>query len=112
MAKKTFEDLAAETMSPEAIRRSDERSREHLAEMLLGEMREAEGFNQSDLADVLGIEPAALDAIEREGDAALSTLDAIVEALGGELVVTANFPRGRIEIKRFGKGRRREVARV
>ena len=41
---------------------------------------------------MLGIKQAAVSRMERRNDIRLSTLRKAVEAMGGELIITARFP--------------------
>lgn len=66
----------------------------------LAEIRSAYGLNQTALAERLGISQSRVSRIER-GDLAhaqLATLRAYVEALGGELEITAQFGDERVAI--------------
>ena len=60
-------------------------------EMTLQEMREALNLHQTELSDRLGIKQAAVSRIENRKDI-LSQLKKVIEAMGGELVITARFP--------------------
>lgn len=64
----------------------------HLRErMSLMELRKAMELSQEQVADALMVGQPAVAKVERRGDLQLSTLRRYVEALGGELVVTARF---------------------
>lgn len=65
---------------------------------LLQELREQRKVSQVDLASKLGVRQPTVSKIERREDVALSTLRRYVEALGGELHVTAQFSDGNVEI--------------
>jgi DNA-binding XRE family transcriptional regulator len=58
-------------------------------EMTLRELREAAGKTQAEVADLTGVAQSELSRLERRDDHRLSTLRRYVEALGGELEVTA-----------------------
>jgi DNA-binding XRE family transcriptional regulator len=60
-------------------------------EMTLAELRRETGYTQADLAEKLGITQSAISQIERGDDVKLSTLRAIVEALGGEMELRASL---------------------
>jgi DNA-binding transcriptional regulator YiaG len=66
--------------------------------LVLGEIREHRNLSQADLANVLGTSQARVSQLENQTDLYLSTLKRYVEALGGELEVTAVFDGERIEI--------------
>lgn len=66
---------------------------------LLQELREQRQVSQVALATRLGVRQPTVSKIERRDDIALSTLRRYVEALGGELRITAQFADGRFEIR-------------
>lgn len=88
-------------MSPEQLARADLRTKEMLAEMLLGDIRKSAGLTQEDLAAALGIKQPSLSKLESQEDMQISTLRRIVEALGGKLEIIAHLPRGDIRISQF-----------
>ena len=61
-------------------------------ELTLRQLREILGVTQEELADRLEIGQDNISRFERREDVRLSTLRGYVEALGGELHVTAHFP--------------------
>jgi transcriptional regulator with XRE-family HTH domain len=111
---KSFDELARKTMSQAALRRADARAREILAELLLSELRQATGASQKELAARLGIKQPTLARMERQDDIQVGTLKRIVAALGGQLEITAKFPKGRVSIRPFGirSGKRRTRGEV
>jgi len=62
----------------------------------LGALRAAQDVTRAEIADRLNVSQANISRIEHEDDLYLSTLRSYVEALGGELDVTARFPDGRV----------------
>ena len=86
-------------MSPGARARVDARVRQTLDSMPLAEIRKAIGLTQTDLAGKLDVAQGSVSKIENAADMYLTTLRKYVEALGGQLRLTATFPGGRaIEI--------------
>lgn len=74
----------------------------------LAELRRVRGRTQDDVAREAGWQQEAVSRLERSGDSAkLSTLRRYVEALGGELRLTAVFRGERHEVELEGKGRAR-----
>lgn len=65
---------------------------------LLQDLRSKRKVTQEDLADRLGIKQPTISKLERREDVNLSTLRRYVEALGGELHVTAKFSDGAVEL--------------
>ena len=65
-----------------------------LSQMGLDELRKLKEITQVGLADKLEINQGALSRIERQADMHISTLRSIIEALGGNLTLRAEFPNG------------------
>ena len=84
------------TLPPEARARIDARFRETMSRLRLSDIREAVGRTQVELAAQLKLGQASVSKIEGAADMYLSTLRRYIEALGGELVVSARFPEGTI----------------
>jgi DNA-binding XRE family transcriptional regulator len=63
-------------------------------EMTMRELRKARAITQSELAKTLGVKQEQVSRIERRTDMHISTLRRTVEAMGGELTLTAKFPDG------------------
>jgi len=104
-------------MSAKARKRAVVRSKELLVQMLLSEIRKHAGKSQSELAYALGIKQPSLSKLENQDDMQISTLKKIIEALCGEVQITARFPTKQMRIKPFDTAaqptkRRREVQLV
>lgn len=98
---KSFDELANRVMSGESRARASGRTKELLAQMLLSEIRKLAGKSQGQLARTLGIKQPSLSKLESQDDMQISTLKKIVEALGGEVHIIAEFPKGKMRIKQF-----------
>ena len=94
--------LLREKMSPEARARSRASADKMLREMALDELREARRLTQEQLAEQLGVGQAEVSRLERRTDMYVSTLNRMVEAMGGHLEIRAVFPDGVVPIRRFG----------
>src|SRR5580700_5837129 len=93
-------------MSPGVRKRVEERANAEYQALALSELREAQDLTQVQLAKKLGIDQGAISKIERRTDMYLSTLRNVIQALGGQLELTARFPTGRIQVLTFrGKDR-------
>jgi DNA-binding XRE family transcriptional regulator len=98
-------------MSPEAQKRVERRANAEYQALALAELREAQDLTQVELAEKLGIDQGAVSKIERRTDMYLSTLRNVIQAMGGQLELTACFPTGRVRVltfrdaDRFGKKR-------
>jgi len=69
------------------------RRQELLAEyMTLQDLRKARELTQQRMAELLGIKQANVSRIERRSDLLLSTLGSYVAAMGGRLRLIAEFP--------------------
>jgi len=84
------------TMSPESRARVDARVRQTMSRLRLSDIREAVGHTQVAIAAKLKLGQASVSKIESAADMYLSTLRRYIEALGGELVVSAQFPEGTV----------------
>lgn len=88
-------------MRPEARKKARETAAKYEAEMALDELREARQMTQEHLASLLGIKQPAIAKMERRTDMYLSTLQSIIKAMGGRLVIKAVFAEGSVEIKQL-----------
>lgn len=61
-------------------------------EMTLTNLRKALALTQKEVSDRLGMKQEAISRLERRSDLLLSTLTSYIEAMGGELSLTAKFP--------------------
>ena len=72
-------------------------------ELNLSDVRESVSKSQAQIAEVLGVEQAAVSRLERRADRYVSTLRTLIRAMGGELDVVARFPgRAPVRIVQFG----------
>ncbi len=99
MAKK-FTELRAR-MSPKARGRATDLTRKMLDEMPLQELRQARALSQEEIARTLHIKQASVSKLERRTDMYIQTLRSYIEAMGGELDITARFPEGSVRINQF-----------
>jgi transcriptional regulator with XRE-family HTH domain len=89
-------------MSPQRRARNEAAVREELTEMLLKEVRRLAGLTQEQVAESMGITQSALSRLESQDDMYVSTLQRIVESLGGRLDIIADMPDGkRVSVSQF-----------
>lgn len=69
--------------------------------MTLYQLRQARELTQVNLAKALSINQGAVSAMEKRTDMYISTLRNYIEAMGGNLRITAEFPEGTVEIDQF-----------
>jgi DNA-binding transcriptional regulator YiaG len=99
---KNFKALQAK-MTPEARRRAEAKAEAMLHSMSLDELRESLELTQEELAARLRVKQPAVAKLERREDVRLSTLRAIIEAMGGQIEVRAVFPQGAVVLRQPGK---------
>ena len=92
MARK-FAELKAK-QSAERRAKNEAATRKMLAGIGLDERRKLKEVTQVQLAEMIDIDQSALSRIERQTDMHVSTLKSIVEALGGKLTLSVEFPDG------------------
>jgi len=98
MATRKFSELRNK-MSPDARARVEKRVAAAIETMPLDKLRKARNLTQNDLAEKLHVDQGAVSKLEKRTDVYLSTLREYVEALGGELVLRADFPDGSVNIE-------------
>ena len=69
--------------------------------LALQELRQAKKINQQQMAHILDTKQANISRLERRSDMHISTLRNYIQALGGELIITANFPQEKIQLSQF-----------
>jgi len=99
MAIHKWRDIQARHRTPEQIARTEERVRQTLVEMDLRELRELAGMTQVELAEKIEVNQATVSKLERElFEIRIATLKKAVEAMGGELEVTAVIKGKRVRL--------------
>jgi hypothetical protein len=79
------------------------KTRAMMRELPLHELRAARRLSQDALASMLKTGQSSVSRLESRTDMYISTLRGYIEALGGELEITARFPDGTVRIKQFGE---------
>lgn len=65
----------------------------------LGELRRRFGVSQTAVAERIGAKQSTLSNLERAGDAYLSSVRKVIEALGGQMRIVADFGESSVSIK-------------
>lgn len=78
--------------------------------MTLYQLRQARKLTQVNLAKALKINQGAVSTMEKRTDMYVSTLRNYIEAMGGNLKITAEFPEGIVEIDQFETAAREPAA--
>jgi transcriptional regulator with XRE-family HTH domain len=95
--------LLPEKMSPEARAHSQAKADRIIAAMALADLRSALTLTQEALAKRLHVKQAAISKLERRTDMYVSTLQHMIEGLGGKLEIRAIFQAGPVIINQFSK---------
>jgi transcriptional regulator with XRE-family HTH domain len=90
-------------MPAERRERMQRRVEAELAAMELAELRASRGLTQEELAQRLSTRQANVSQMERRTDMHISTLKQVIEAMGGELVITARFPDADVRLDQFDR---------
>jgi predicted XRE-type DNA-binding protein len=98
---KPYENLRNKIPSEQRTR-IDRKARKILRQMSLNDIRLLRRCSQIELADLLEIRQASVSKLERRSDIHVSSLRKFIEALGGELVIQAEFPEGVVRIRDIG----------
>jgi len=89
---RTIDDLVNE-LPKHRRKRIEKRADELIAEYeTLQQLRKVREKSQKDIAKELHIKQAAVSKLERRTDMYISSLRSYIEAMGGELEITAKFP--------------------
>ena len=89
---KSLEDVMGE-LSPTDRAYVEQRGQEMLTEYLtLQDLRKALNLTQQQMAEMLDIGQENVSRIEKRSDLMLSTLRSYIEAMGGSLKLTVEFP--------------------
>lgn len=97
---RNFDQLRAK-MSSERRQRNDNAVQDEIRLMLLEELRKVESLSQAELARRMGVSQPAIARLESQDDVQVSTLQRLVQALGGVLEITAKLPSGTYRIGQF-----------
>jgi hypothetical protein len=84
-----WQEMRAKKRTPEQIAKIDREIEQELLEMDLRAIRELVGKTQGDVAEKVDMSQSEVSRLERRRDFLLSTLRKYVEALGGELEISA-----------------------
>ncbi len=97
-----FSELEAK-MTPRRRARIGELAEKLDRDMDLAQLRTARQLSQAALGEILHVEQPAVAKLEKRADMYVSTLRRFIEAMGGELEITARFPDGTVRIRNFAE---------
>jgi DNA-binding Xre family transcriptional regulator len=93
MGTRSWEEIKAKA-APETLAAAARKTGEMLIAFELNELRKARNLTQEELARRLGTRQANVSKLERRADVRVSTLREVIEAMGGEMRITAHFSDG------------------
>jgi predicted transcriptional regulator len=93
-------------MTPDRVERADQAVASELVAMDLRALRDELGVTQEELADRIKVSQSQLSRLERRQDSRLSTIRRYVEAMGGELEITAIIKGKRVLLMRAKPSRK------
>lgn len=100
-------------MSPRARARAAAKAKRLRRAMDLAELRRALDLSQQRLAKKLRVNQPEVAKIEKRTDMLLSTLGAVLRAMGADLKIVASFPDHEVQIRKLGRlTRDREESRA
>ncbi len=88
--RRKFSELMVK-MGPERLARVERMADQMQSDMDLAQLRTARRLSQAALGEILHVEQPAVAKIEKRTDMYVSTLRRFIEAMGGELQITARF---------------------
>jgi transcriptional regulator with XRE-family HTH domain len=104
MARIKFSELTKQTMTPESIARSRKAAMKEIAAMELAELRDTLKITQANLAQRMKVSQAAISKLERRNrNIHVDQLRSIVSAMGGNLIIIADFEDRKVELSHIGK---------
>ena len=99
---KPFNNLRDEMSSDRRIKIAT-KTKALLDDLPLQELRQARLLSQEEVARKLNVKQAAVSKVEHRTDLYISTLRKHIEAMGGVLILHADFPEGRYQINSLGE---------
>jgi predicted transcriptional regulator len=96
-----YEELRAK-LAPRQRAASAKLTKQLSDELPLHQLRHALLLTQEQLAESLGVSQGAISKMENQSDMLISTLQRIIEAMGGELELRVRFPQGEVTLKDLG----------
>jgi predicted transcriptional regulator len=95
---RTWKSVKAARLTPPAIARVAGRAQAQVRELTLRELRQGLQVTQAELAEAADMTQSELSRLEHRADHRISTLRRYVEALGGEIEITAIIGDQRIKL--------------
>jgi transcriptional regulator with XRE-family HTH domain len=104
MARIKFSELTKQTMTPESIARSRKAAMKEISAMELAELRDTLKISQANLAQRMKVSRAAISKLQRRNrNIHVDHLRSVVSAMGGSLIIIADFEDRKVELSHIGK---------
>ena len=95
---RTWKSVKTGRLGPKALERVKSRATEQVRALTLRELREDLAMTQAELAAAADMTQSEMSRLESRGDHRISTLRRYVEALGGEIEITAIIGSRRVKL--------------
>ena len=104
MARIKFSEITKQTMTAQSITRSRQMAMKEIAAMELAELRYTLKVTQANLAQRMKVSQAAISKLERRNrNIHVDQLRSIISAMGGNLIIIADFEGRKVELSHIGK---------
>jgi len=98
LGTRTWKSVKAARLAPQAAARVTTRAQEEIRELTLKQLRQDLDVTQTELARVADMTQSELSRLESRPDHRVSSLRRYLEALGGEIEITAIIGRRRVKL--------------
>jgi predicted transcriptional regulator len=95
---RTWKSVKARRLAPQAEARVASRALDEIRGVTLRELRQDLDLTQAELADAAEMTQSELSRLESRADHRISTLRRYIEALGGEIEITALIGKRRVKL--------------
>ncbi len=93
-----WKDVKERDFTEKQLEALDERVADELLEMSIRDLRDVLSLTQEELAEHIRMTQSEVSRLERRSDHKISTVRRLVEALGGDLEIIANFGDKRVRL--------------
>lgn len=93
-----WKDVKERDSTEKQLEALDERVADELLEMSIRDLRDVLSLTQEELAEHIRMTQSEVSRLERRSDHKISTVRRLVEALGGDLEIIANFGDKRVRL--------------
>jgi predicted transcriptional regulator len=98
LSTRAWKSVKAGRLAPQSVARVTTRAREEILELTLKELRKTMDVTQADLALAADMTQSEMSRLESRADHRVSSLRRYLEALGGEIEITAIIGTHRVKL--------------